>query len=209
MIIIINLECNNISSVKNILDKVLKNKVLIKISNKNDDLLEAKMLILPGVGTFEDRMKFIKKRELDKTIKYLVLEKKIPIIGICLGMQLLADKGYEFNEIDGLGLISGNVKKMLNDKDYPLPHIGWNEVKFCKNSKILNNLKEKSDFYFIHSYSLQDYNPDDILLKSNYNQEIIAAIEKDNIFGFQFHPEKSQIVGELLIKNILKKYSFI
>lgn len=209
MIVIINLECNNISSIQNILNKILKNKVLIKLSNEKDDLLNATMLILPGVGTFEDRMQFIRKKELEKTINYLVLEKKIPIIGICLGMQLLAEKGYEFKETDGLGLVKGSVKKMLNNKDYPLPHIGWNEVTFCKNSKILDNLKEKSDFYFIHSYSMYDCDPDDILLKSDYNQEVISAIEKDNIFGFQFHPEKSQKVGEILLKNILKKYNFI
>ena len=201
-IIIINIGLSNVNSVFNAINKIHKN---VLISNKKEDIINAKLLILPGVGTYEEGMLNINNLNLYDVIINTVEKKKIPIIGICLGMQLLSTYGYEYKKTRGLNLISGEVLKMNYNKKKKLPHIGWNSIKH-NYTDIFKHIPQDTDFYFIHSFS---FIPDDknvIYANSYYTNEIVSVIVKNNIYGIQFHPEKSQLAGSILLKNIINKY---
>ena len=158
-------------------------------------------LILPGVGSYDKAIKNLEKSKNINSIKELALKKKIPILGICLGMQLFSTTGTEGILTNGLNLIPGDVKKINTDSQH-LPHIGWNNVSVQNNDFLnYNNI----DFYFIHSYSYNVFNKKHILMTHKVNDiECVSAIRKDNIIGFQFHPEKSQDYGLDLLKYVLK-----
>ena len=207
-IVIIDYGLSNLTSVFHTL-KTIYNDVIIS-SNKKD-LLSAKILILPGVGTFNDGMKNIIELDLFDTIRSCVLDKSIPIIGICLGMQLFATYGYEGGKTNGLNLIEGEVIKLISyNKIDKIPHVGWNEIIYDNdNDNVFHNIPNNTDFYFVHSYIFNAKNINDILSTtkySNYSDSIISSIHKNNIYGFQFHPEKSQKAGISLLKNIIYKY---
>jgi glutamine amidotransferase len=126
------------------------------------------------------------------------------LFGICVGMQMFADVGYEETETKGLGWIGGNVKKIDNkENQFKLPHIGWNELSFTSNSKLFRDIKEKSHVYFVHSYKFVPDNETYVSSKTNYSEAIVASVEKDNLFGTQFHPEKSDSVGLKIIENFI------
>tara|TARA_A100001011_G_C14302643_1_gene841572 strand:- start:1509 stop:2126 length:618 start_codon:yes stop_codon:yes gene_type:complete len=202
-IVIIDYGLSNLNSVLNTIKNIHNNVIITK---DKTELLSANILILPGVGTYADGIKNIIEYDLFNTIRLCVLEKKIPIIGICLGMQLLATCGYEGGKTAGLNLIEGEVTKIISsDKKYRIPHIGWNEI-IHKNQSLFNNIPNNTDFYFVHSYEFIVKYKSDILATTNYSSEIISAIHRDNIYGFQFHPEKSQIAGKNLLRNIIQKY---
>ena len=201
-IVIIDYGLSNITSVYNTLTKIYKN---IIISSNKDIILTAKLLILPGVGTYSDAMNNLKKYDLVDIIINIVKNKEIPIIGICLGMQLLSTIGYEGGITEGLNLIEGTVIKIELDKSYRLPHVGWNEI-IHNDSDIFKNIPNHTDFYFVHSYMFIPKDNKNILAYVEYGTQIVAIINKDHIYGFQFHPEKSQKAGLILLKNIISKY---
>jgi len=198
-IVIIDNDTGNQASVFNAIKNLGYN---VKISRTKSDFDESTHLIFPGVGSFPNFINNFNKLNIKDILFENILNKKKPILGICVGMQVLSTIGNEFEKIQGLDLIAGEVKKINNDK-LLLPHIGWNEVKFLKETEITKNFKDNFDFYFVHSYYFDVSDRNSITGVTTYNHEIPCIIEKDNIFGVQFHPEKSQNAGLLLLKNFL------
>ena len=191
----LELAANNINANSKIV--VTSDPKIIKQSDK---------IVLPGQGSFRDCYLGIKKISgLDETLNEFVLERKKPILGICVGMQLFANFGDEDGGSDGLGWIEGKVKKIsLKDLSLKLPHMGWNNIQILSNSKLLSGVNNDSHFYFVHSYSYEVDEKKYVSATTNYSIEIVSAIEKDNIFGTQFHPEKSQQAGMQVIKNFIE-----
>jgi glutamine amidotransferase len=155
---------------------------------------------LPGVGAYEAAMKKIKNKISIKNLENEIFIKKKFFLGICVGMQILSEKSSEFGNSQGLGWIKGDVKKI---KSKILPHIGWNEIIIKKNSQIINNIDNKTDFYFVNSYHFDVEDNKLIIAKTKYGESFCSILQKDNIFGAQFHPEKSQESGKTFIKNFL------
>ncbi len=174
------------------------------ITDKERDIITATHIILPGVGAFKDGMKNLKKNGLDKILKKQVIENRILLLGICLGMQLLATIGNEGGKFEGLNFIKGEVIRLIPDPpERRIPHIGWNQVQLIKDSFLFNEIPSGEDFYFVNSYHFLCKNKNNIISETPYYGKIISVIQKDNIFGVQFHPEKSQKLGLLLLKNFL------
>lgn len=174
------------------------------VTDRKSDLEIATHIILPGVGAFPDAMSGIQERSLDKSLKEQVLEKKIPFLGICLGMQLMATKGWEGEETEGLCLIEGEVKRLEPDSsDTRIPHVGWNEVNYTRKSPLFQDIPSGKDFYFVHSYHFHCKNEEDILAYTPYCGGFVSAISRGHIFGTQFHPEKSQKLGFKVLKNFI------
>lgn len=200
MIVIIDYGMGNLKSVRNALNYLgIENK----ISDDYDEIRKADALILPGVGAFPDAMDTIEKLGLDKVIKEET-EKGKYLLGICLGMQLLFEKGYEGLERTGLGLIKGNIVKMKDDreKNVKIPHIGWNNLKYNRKDILFKNIDEGKYVYYVHSYFAQSYNNEDLVAYSEYGEnKIPGIIRRNNIIGAQFHPEKSGTVGLEILKN--------
>jgi len=198
-----------IGNVRSILNAFKKNGVDIILSNKEEDIMSADGVILPGVGAFAHGMENLNKYNLANIIKKYTDTNK-PFMGICLGMQMLLDESEEFGITKGLGLISGKVIKLpTQNSDYAkLPHVSWNEIKEKKvkwENTILNDIDQQSDMYFVHSFidSLDDEN--EILSTSEYfDYEFCSSVKKGNIYGCQFHPEKSGETGLKVIENFIK-----
>ena len=167
---------------------------------------EANKIVLPGQGSFKDCCLGIKKISgLEDALNEFVLIKKRPIFGICVGMQLFAKIGYESQETKGFGWIDAEVRKINNiNKTLKLPHMGWNQIELIKDFILFANLKNKSHMYFIHSYEFITREKDCIVATTNYGNSITVAVAKENIFGTQFHPEKSQKNGLIILENFLK-----
>lgn len=200
MIVIIDYGMGNLKSVKNALDFI---GIESKISSNESDIKNANALILPGVGAFPDAMDNIEKLSLDKIIKDEVKKGK-PLLGICLGMQLLFENGFEGIERKGLGLLKGNIVKMKEDKknNVKIPHIGWNNLIYNKKNQLFNNIKEREFVYYVHSYFAQGYEDDNLVAYSEYgDNKIPGVVRSDNVMGAQFHPEKSGSVGLSILKN--------
>ena len=208
-IAIIDYNSGNISSVINSFKTVCNNQnIQIKIEVTSDlkTIAQSDKVILPGQGSFKSCTDSLLKIEGLKDIlnKFAIIDKK-PLFGICVGMQMFADFGFEEIETKGLGWIPGSVKKIDNkNNQYKLPHIGWNELLFASESKLFKNVKEKSHVYFVHSYKFMPNDERFISSKINYSEEIVASVEKDNLFGTQFHPEKSDTVGLKIIENFIE-----
>ncbi len=197
---IIDYKMGNLDSVKRAVEECGGKAI---ITNNSTDIEIAARIILPGVGAFPTGMENLINLNLLDVIKEQALEKKIPFLGICLGMQLIATKGFEFNETEGLNLIAGEVIKLQSHNGERIPHIGWNEIHFIQNSKLLDGIINGTDFYFVHSYHFVCENEKNIIAKTPYCGEFNSIIGKDNIWGTQFHPEKSQKYGFKLLKNFL------
>lgn len=203
MIVIINYGIGNLTSVKNMLKKAGGKDVII--SGNRADIERSEKLILPGVGHFDFGMKKLQESELIPIIEKKVITDKIPILGICLGAQLITESSDEGTE-KGLGWVKGRTIKFDSSQmpdNFKIPHMGWNYVKSKKDVKIWDNMLVNSRFYFVHSYHLQMDNQKDEWLMANYGYEFCAAFQKDNIFGCQFHPEKSHKFGLQLMKNFV------
>lgn len=198
MHVIIDYGMGNLASVQRAFEKL---NVDVKISNKEEDLRNAKSLILPGVGAFRDAIKLLDESGLSAVIKDEVSKGKY-IIGICLGMQLLYEKGYEYGDYDGLGLIKGSIQFL--DVKLKVPHMGWNNLKFNREDPILKYIKQDEYVYFVHSYYAESDNSE-LVAYSEYEKKVPAIVRKDNVYGIQFHPEKSGETG----LNILKAYKEI
>ena len=189
----------NVKSVFNLLSSLIDDVV---VSNEPIMIAYASHIILPGVGAFGSAMRKIKETLPLDTLEQEILTKKKPFLGICVGMQVMASIGVEFGEHSGLGWIEGRVDKM-EIKGLPLPHVGWNNVISKKESPLLEGLGNDPDFYFVHSYAFNVKNPESLLASTIYGEEFCSVIQHENLFGVQFHPEKSQLTGIKLMKNFL------
>lgn len=195
MVVIIDYNVGNVKSILNATNKIGLDAVL---SRNILDIKNAEGIILPGVGSFPVAMDNLKKYNLINILNE-IKDKGIPILGICLGMQILFEKGYEIEERKGLGYLKGNVK-LINTNE-KLPHMGWNELYFNQKSLITSNIQEREDVYFVHSY-MADFVEDEVIAYTKYgNMKIPAIVGKENVIGCQFHPEKSGNVGERILKS--------
>jgi len=187
-------------------NKSVNAKSKIVITSDPEVIKKANKIILPGQGSFRECYLGIKKiNDLVDTLNDFVLVQKKPIFGICVGMQLFAKIGYESEETKGFGWIDGVVKKINNiNKTLKLPHMGWNQIEFKKDFLLFSGIENKSHMYFVHSYEFLTKQKNCIVATTNYGNSIIVAVAKDNIFGTQFHPEKSQKNGLKLLENFLK-----
>jgi len=190
----------NVRSVFNIFKTITDNAI---VSNSKSKISSATHLVLPGVGSFGGAMKKINKKIPVEFVREQVIEKSKPFLGICVGMQVLADVGHEFGEHKGLGWVNGKVRKLKVGK-LPLPHIGWNDLLITKKSKLFKGFDKGLDVYFLHSYVFDGADKKNIVATAEYGETFTAAIESDNIYGVQFHPEKSQKAGRLLLENFIK-----
>ncbi|NEW60730.1 imidazole glycerol phosphate synthase subunit HisH [Sulfurovum sp. bin170] len=198
--IIVDYKVGNIGSIINMLKKI---GVKAKLSSDKDEIMDANKLLLPGVGSFDNGMRNLRESGLIEVLNKKVLEDKTPILGICLGMQLLMDSSEEGQE-KGLGWIKGEVKKFdfgKNKDKLKVPHMGWNIVNPTNRDSLYKNFDEESRFYFVHSYHAICEDEKNILGKTHYGYNFASSIYKDNIFGVQFHPEKSHKFGMRLLKN--------
>jgi len=207
-VVIVDYGSGNLKSVFRAVDLAAKDrsKLKIKVSSSPLDISEADKIILPGQGSYKNCIDTIlSKNGLMESLNNFVLNKKKPILGICVGMQLFSKEGFEAEKTKGFGWINAYVTKIpLNIKNLKLPHVGWNNIKIIKKKKLLKDLRDNCHFYFVHSYEFVTTEDEIVLAKVDYGKEIIVCIEKENIFGCQFHPEKSQVDGIKLISNFLK-----
>ena len=178
----------------------------VKVTSCYKDILKADKLVLPGVGSFSFcKSKLLENTDVYKALFDRVIEQKTPFLGICVGMQLLATMGHEGKQNNsGLGWISGEVKKIVVEQSFKIPHMGWNELKFSEfHHPVLKDLDDGAHAYFVHSYHMVCSDRADILAATDYGGPVTAAVGRDNLFGTQFHPEKSQANGLKLIRNFL------
>ncbi len=201
-LVIIDYGMGNLYSLKSTIEHLGSSDVTI--SNNISVINQASKLFLPGVGSFVKAMNKIKMLKLDKILNDLIIKKKIPILGICLGMQLLCNSSDEDGGAEGLGFIEAECKK-FNFTNLKVPHVGFNQVELNINAKINEGFNGKNDFYFTHSYKVQS-NQDINCSFCNYGGDFIASFEKENIIGTQFHPELSQTNGLKLLKNFLENF---
>jgi glutamine amidotransferase len=199
MIVIVDYGMGNLRSVSMKFERL---KIPSKISRSPSDILGADKLVLPGVGHFAEGMKNIRDFGLFDLLNEAVIIKKIPVLGICLGMQLLT-KHSEEGDAEGLGWIDAVTKKFnfKNDSHLRIPHVGWNQVSQVSESKLLQEIPDQTRFYFTHTYAVECANPKNSVGETTYGIKFSSVIQKDHIFGTQFHPEKSHLLGLKLIQN--------
>jgi len=199
---ILDIGCSNTYSVSKMVEK-LKGK--FSIVKTTDQLLDAKKIILPGVGSYDNAISKLQNMKIVDLLYDKVINQKVPILGICLGMQLFAE-GSEEGELDGLGYIHGYIRK-FNFIDYDdalkIPHMGWNTIDRIKPNLIIKDLYPNTRYYFVHSYHFVAENKEDVIAETNYGYKFPSIINKNNIYGTQFHPEKSHRYGKEIISNFL------
>ena len=200
MTAIIDYGAGNIKSVEKALLSLGQEVV---ITDDKETLLNADRIILPGVGAFGDAMAQLEKTGLDAVIREAV-EKNIPFLGICLGLQLLFEKSEEAPGVKGLGILKGEVKKIPAEQGLKIPHMGWNSLHFAHDGKLFHGIEEGSYVYFVHSYYLKAEEEFIVKASTEYGVSIHASVEKDNVFACQFHPEKSSETGLKILKNFVE-----
>jgi len=202
---IVDYNSGNISSVINSFKEVAQNKVNIEVTSNLTKIKSSDKIVLPGQGSFKSCMDALNGiNGLVDTLNEFVKNNKKPLLGICVGLQMFADIGFEETETRGLGWISGKVSKIDSQNGkYKLPHIGWNQIHIVKESKIFKNIENKSHMYFVHSYEFIPNEKNVISATTDYSSNIVCAAEKENLFGTQFHPEKSDKMGLQIIKNFI------
>lgn len=206
MIAIIDYGAGNLRSVGNAFEAIGEDVVVTK---EPEEIVNAKAIVLPGVGAFGDGMENLRRLNLVELLNEQVIDQKKPYLGICLGLQFLAKESHEHGSHKGLGWVNGVVEKIAPENDsFRIPHIGWNDVHIKQSSRLFDNISSERDpvFYFVHSYSLQvDKQEEDIVTSTCWHgTDITASIQKDNIIGVQFHPEKSQRLGLNLLENFIR-----
>ena len=199
MIAIINYGLGNITSFQNIFNQL---NLPYRVASSPKELESAEKVILPGVGSFDHAMKLLNKSGMRVVLEEMVLEKKLPILGICVGMQILG-KSSDEGSAEGLGFINGHVKKFLEEDidNLPLPHMGWNGVDNFESEGIYAGIRAPSKFYFLHSYYFECEDRTHSVATSDYGKRFSCGIRKDNVYGVQFHPEKSHANGIRLLEN--------
>ena len=204
-IAIVDYKSGNISSVINSFNEVAKDKVKIDVTSDINKIKSSDKVVLPGQGSFKSCVDGLNNiNGLVDTLNEFAINKKKPLLGICVGLQMFADIGYEETETKGLGWISGKVSKIDNQNGkYKLPHIGWNQINIVKGSKIFKDIENNSHMYFVHSYEFIPNEKNVISATTDYSSNVVCAVEKENIFGTQFHPEKSDKVGLKIIDNFI------
>jgi glutamine amidotransferase len=202
---IVDYNSGNISSVINSFKEVAKEKIKIVVSSNLNKIKSSDKIVLPGQGSFKSCVDALNSIDgLVDTLNEITRINKKPLLGICVGFQMFADVGYEEIETQGLGWISGKVSKIDNqNRKFKLPHIGWNELNIVKASQIFKDIKNKSHMYFVHSYEFIPKDKNVISATTDYSSSIVCSVEKENIFGTQFHPEKSDKEGLKIIDNFL------
>ena len=202
---IVDYNSGNISSVINSFTEVAKGTVNLEVTSDLNKIKSSDKVVLPGQGSFKSCIDALNSiNGLTDTLDEFVINKKKPLFGICVGLQMFADVGYEETETKGLGWISGKVSKIDNKNGkYKLPHIGWNQINIVKDSKIFKNVENNSHMYFVHSYEFVPEDKNLILATTEYSSNIVCSVEKENIFGTQFHPEKSDKIGLKIIDNFM------
>ena len=202
---IVDYSSGNISSVINSFKEAANDKVNIEVTSALDKIKSSDKVVLPGQGSFKSCVEALNKiNGLTDTLDEFALSKKKPLLGICVGLQMFADIGYEETETKGLGWISGKVSKIDNQNGkFKLPHIGWNQINIVKESKIFKNIENNTHMYFVHSYEFVPEDKSVISATTDYSSNIVCSIERENIFGTQFHPEKSDKIGLKMIENFL------
>ena len=205
---IVDYNSGNISSVINSFTEVAKGTVNLEVTSDLNKIKSSDKVVLPGQGSFKSCIDALNSiNGLTDTLNEFVINKKKPLFGICVGLQMFADVGYEETETKGLGWISGKVSKIDNKNGkYKLPHIGWNQINIVKDSKIFKDVENNSHMYFVHSYEFIPEDKDVISATTDYSSKVVCSVEKDNILGTQFHPEKSDKIGLKIIKNFINKF---
>jgi len=202
---IVDYNSGNISSVINSFKEVAQDKVNIEVSSDLNKIKSSDKVVLPGQGSFKSCVDALNKIDgLTETLNEFAITNKKPLLGICVGLQMFADVGYEETETKGLGWISGKVSKIDNQNGkFKLPHIGWNQIDIIKESRIFQNIENNSHMYFVHSYEFIPNDKNVISATTDYSSNIVCSVEKENIFGTQFHPEKSDKIGLKIISNFI------
>lgn len=200
MISIMDYDAGNIKSVEKAIQYLGKEAI---ITRDKDIILESSHVILPGVGSFGDAMEKIRQYKLENVI-YDVVDKQIPFLGICLGLQLLYESSEETKGVAGLGLLKGKITKIPKQGDLKIPHMGWNSIGIKPGAKLFKGIANNPYVYFVHSYYLQAQNEEEVAATTEYGVHIHASVEKDNVFACQFHPEKSSTVGLKILENFVK-----
>ena len=202
---IVDYNSGNISSVINSFKEVAQNKISIEVTSELNKIKSSDKIVLPGQGSFKSCVEALNGiNGLVDTLNEFAINNKKPLLGICVGLQMFADIGYEEIETKGLGWISGKVSKINNqNKKYKLPHIGWNQINIIKESRIFKDIKNNSHMYFVHSYEFIPEDKNVISATTDYSTNIVCSVEKENIFGTQFHPEKSEKLGLQIINNFI------
>tara|TARA_B100001063_G_scaffold101340_1_gene94620 strand:- start:105 stop:731 length:627 start_codon:yes stop_codon:yes gene_type:complete len=202
---IVDYNSGNISSVINSFKEVAGDRVKIKVTSDLKNIKSSDKVVLPGQGSFKSCVDALNNiNGLVETLNDFAISKKKPLLGICVGLQMFADVGYEEIETKGLGWISGKVSKIDNHNGkYKLPHIGWNQINILKESNIFKDIKNNSHMYFVHSYEFVPEDKNVVSAITEYSSNIVCSVEKENIFGTQFHPEKSDKIGLKIINNFI------
>ena len=202
---IVDYNSGNISSVINSFSEVAKNKVKLEVTSDLNKIKSSDKVVLPGQGSFKSCVDALNNiNGLVDTLNEFAINNKKPLLGICVGLQMFADIGYEETETKGLGWIPGSVSKIDNQNGkYKLPHIGWNQINIVKDSKIFKDIENNSHMYFVHSYEFVPKDKSVISSTTDYSSNIVCSVEKENIFGTQFHPEKSDKIGLQIIENFI------
>ena len=202
---IVDYSSGNISSVINSFKEVAQNKAIIEVTSDLNKIKSSDKIVLPGQGSFKSCVDALNKISgLNDALNEFVLVNKKPLLGICVGLQMFADVGYEETETKGLGWISGKVSKIDNQSGkYKLPHIGWNQINILKDSKIFKQVENNSHMYFVHSYEFVPTDKTVISATTDYSTKVVCSVEKENLFGTQFHPEKSDKTGLKIINNFI------
>ncbi|NQY10069.1 MAG: imidazole glycerol phosphate synthase subunit HisH [Flavobacteriales bacterium] len=200
-ILIVDYEMGNLNSVRKKFSRLKANPI---ISSDPKDILNADKIILPGVGHFQKAMENLKKLNLLDVLQEAITVKQKPILGICLGMQLMTKHSEEGN-VDGLGWFDAEVIKfkVQDNLKFKIPHMGWNQIQISKESSLMKNIPAATEFYFVHSYHVKANEQNDVLNETEYESTFPSAIEKNNIFGVQYHPEKSHDLGKQLLQNFI------
>lgn len=199
MIAIIDYDAGNLKSVQKAVNFIGEEAV---ISRDRDEILSADKVILPGVGSFGDAMGKLNKYGLINTI-YDVVDKKLPFLGICLGLQLLFERSDESDGVSGLGILKGEILRIPDEPGLKIPHIGWNSLRFMNDGRLFKDIDDDEYVYFVHSYYLRADEPEIVKAVTEYSTIIDASVEKDNVFACQFHPEKSGDIGLKILKNFI------
>jgi len=202
---IVDYNSGNISSVINSFREVAQNKVNIEVTSDLGKIKSSDKVVLPGQGSFKSCVDALNSiNGLVDSLNEFAISNKKPLLGICVGLQMFADTGYEETETKGLGWISGKVSKIDNQNGkYKLPHIGWNQINIIKESKIFRNIENNSHMYFVHSYEFIPEDKNVISATTDYSTKVVCSVEKENLFGTQFHPEKSDRIGLKIIDNFI------